>query len=70
MCTCNEDISPNLNVIHPCVIYHPHYVLKLTKVVEHGTHQPKWFDYRLCKFPSQHFNYNSIVDHGYAKNIP
>jgi hypothetical protein len=41
----------------------------LTKVVEHGTHHPKRLDYTLCKFPSQHFNYNTIVDHGGAKNI-
>ncbi len=23
LCTCNKDINPNLNGIHPCVIYHP-----------------------------------------------
>jgi hypothetical protein len=42
----------------------------LTKVVKHGTHHPKRLDYRLCKFPSQHFNYNSILVNGGAKNIP
>jgi len=36
LCACNKDISPNLNVIHPCVIYHASLCFVIDQKVEHG----------------------------------